>query len=155
VCVRVCVGLQEVVTDISVPSSQCLVLLSGINCPLVVDECLSLTTPSQLPHYYIVKTLADVAANQPVPFVQKLKEVMARLTPVMGNIKKSPMKWVFATGATTRTHMDTFRPEARGDAWDRLVEQAFLQTFSPLTDWSIVTLRFSFALVPLSLRSLQ
>ena len=44
-----------------------------------------------------MKTLADVAGNHPVEFVQKLKEVMARMTPVIGNIKKSPMKWVFAT----------------------------------------------------------
>jgi len=89
------------------------VLLSSINCTLVVDECLSLTTPSQLPHYYIVKTLADVAANQPVQFVQKLKEVMARLTPVMGNIKKSPMKWVFATGACNNTHKSRRCSEGR------------------------------------------
>lgn len=106
-------------TDISVPSSQCLVLLSSINCTLVVDECLSLTTPSQLPHYYIVKTLADVAANQPVQFVQKLKEVMARLTPVMGNIKKSPMKWVFATGADDNTQAWPMQRSA-GDSLDTL-----------------------------------
>lgn len=95
-CNRVCafpVFAQEVVTDISVPCSSCLVLLAGVNCSLVVDECMSLFPAGQLPHYYIVKTLADVAANHPVDFVQKLKEVMARMTPVIGNIKKSPMKW--------------------------------------------------------------
>jgi len=88
---------QESVTDISVPCSTCLVLLSGVNCSLVVDELLSLFPAGQQPHYYVVKTLADVAANSPVPFVAKLKEVMARMTPVIGGIKKSPMKWVFAT----------------------------------------------------------
>ena len=65
---------SEVVTDISVPCSSCLVLLAGVNCSLVVDECLSLFPAGTLPHYYIVKTLAEVAANHPVDFVQKLSE---------------------------------------------------------------------------------
>lgn len=101
-CAKEMTALADVVTDISVPCSSCLTLLAGVNCALVVDECLLIfpiagQSNSPIPHYYIVKTLADVAANHPVEFVQKLKEVMARMTPVIGAIKKSPMKWVFAT----------------------------------------------------------
>jgi len=96
-CAKEMTSGQEMVTDISVPCCSCLVLLGGVNCSAVVDEILSLFPAGQLPHYYIVKCLADVAANHPVEFVQKLKEVMARMTPVIGNIKKAPMKWVFAT----------------------------------------------------------
>jgi hypothetical protein len=99
-CAKEMTAAAEVVTDISVPCSSCLVLLAGVNCTKVVDELLSIFPVSQLPHYYIVKTLADVAANHPVEFVQKLKEVMARMTPVIGNIKKSPMKW-YAAGMTS------------------------------------------------------
>ena len=104
-------------TDISVPCSSCLVLLAGVNCSLVVDECMSLFPAGQLPHYYIVKTLADVAANHPVDFVQKLKEVMARMTPVIGNIKKSPMKWSAAQRAERqKKHNDSYFDQCADDA---------------------------------------
>jgi len=96
-CSREMTQAADSVTDISVPCSQCLVLLANVNCSLVVDELLSLMPAGALPNYYLVKTLADVAAAEPVAFVSKLKEVMARMTPVIGSIKKSPMKWVFAT----------------------------------------------------------
>lgn len=88
---------QEPIPEICTPCNSILTLLSGVDCVLVVDELLALMPAGELPHYFIVKTLADIAANHPVTFVHKLKEVLARMTPVIGTIKKSPMMWVFAT----------------------------------------------------------
>jgi hypothetical protein len=73
------------------------VLLCGVSCKVVVAELLSLFPAGQLPHYHIVKTLADIAANHPVAFVGEMKEVMARCTPVIASVKKAAMRWVFAT----------------------------------------------------------
>jgi hypothetical protein len=51
-----------------------------------------------VPHYFVLKSMGDVAAINPMEVVPNLKEVMARTLPILGNIKKDNMRWVFAAG---------------------------------------------------------
>ena len=45
----------------------------------------------------VIKTFADISAANGVEFTLRMGDVLSRVIPVLGNVKKSPMKWVFAT----------------------------------------------------------
>lgn len=51
----------------------------------------------KLPHYYIVKTLGEFAANNVFASVPALEAVFSRTLPMLGMIKVENMKWVFTT----------------------------------------------------------
>lgn len=91
------VSSQEVKTDSQAPACAILVLLCGPFCDLVVTEVLSVFKPGIEPHYFVPKALAEIAAANGVHFTRRMGEVLGRTIPVLGSVKKSPMKWVFAT----------------------------------------------------------
>jgi len=91
------IATEDVKTDWQDPCSQLLVLLSVPFGDHVVDNLLTHFTAGVVPHYYIVKTLADIAVANPISFTMRLKDVIRRVIPVLGSVKKAPMMWVFAT----------------------------------------------------------
>ncbi len=88
---------QEVKTDWQAPASTVLSLLSRLHPDEVIDELLNVFKPGVEPHYYVVKTIADVASANSVRFTLRLREIINRIIPVLGLVKKPPMKWVFST----------------------------------------------------------
>lgn len=88
---------DEVKTDLQTPASQGITLLSGPFCDIAIDEVLAKFTPGQEPHYFVVKTFADISAANGVAFTLRMGSVLSRVIPVLGNVKKSPVKWVFST----------------------------------------------------------
>jgi hypothetical protein len=91
------VGSAEVRTEWQMPASQILVALSQPFPAQVIDTLLETFRPGVEPHYYTVKTFADVAAINSVHLTLRLRDVLNRFIPVLGLVKKAPMQWVFAS----------------------------------------------------------
>eukprot|EP00667_Euglena_gracilis_P000210 EG_transcript_210 len=51
----------------------------------------------QLPHYFVMKALADFARASPRKFIPHLKLAMTKVLPLLSLVKQDNMKWAFAT----------------------------------------------------------
>jgi len=91
------ISVQEVKTDLQSAASQTLVNLSLCFPEAVITSLLSLCKPGVEPHYFIVRTLSDTAAANPISTVINLRDILSRIIPVLGLVKNSPMKWIFAS----------------------------------------------------------
>mgnify|MGYP001062275903 CR=1 FL=1 len=91
------VGAIEVKSEWQTPASGILVALAQPYPSQVITALLDTFKPGTEPHYYVVKTFADVAAANPVHLTLRLRDVLSRFIPVLGLVKKAPMMWVFAT----------------------------------------------------------
>mgnify|MGYP001119290431 FL=1 len=90
---------KSVIPEWQGPASQVLVAI-GQRLPGPVWEQLTKLFPvGTIPHYFVLKSLGDVAAINPMEIVPSLKEVMARTLPILGNVKKDNLRWVFAAGS--------------------------------------------------------
>jgi len=58
---------------------------------------LGLFGPGVIPHYFVVKTLGDVAVANPVGIVPLLGDAFSRILPVLASIKMDNVRWVFAS----------------------------------------------------------
>eukprot|EP01114_Cavostelium_apophysatum_P008329 TRINITY_DN2073_c0_g1_i2.p1 TRINITY_DN2073_c0_g1~~TRINITY_DN2073_c0_g1_i2.p1 ORF type:complete len:513 (-),score=158.15 TRINITY_DN2073_c0_g1_i2:146-1684(-) len=88
---------KEVVPDWQGAASNVLVSLASRFPNEILTELMGRYTPGQVPHYFIVKTLGDVISANSIDTVPKLKEIMARVTPILGSIKQDNIRWVFAS----------------------------------------------------------
>jgi hypothetical protein len=61
-----------------------------------VDKLLEQFKSGVLPHYFVIKTLGDLAHANPLGVVPCLKNVLARVLPVLSIIKHDNMRWAFA-----------------------------------------------------------
>ena len=87
----------EPVNEMAQPCSAALVSLSVPFCPPLLQELLLHFKHGDVPHYYLVKTLSDVAVANPTAFTLRLSDILTRTTPSLAMIKKPPLRWVFAT----------------------------------------------------------
>ncbi|XP_031571388.1 maestro heat-like repeat-containing protein family member 1 [Actinia tenebrosa] len=62
----------------------------------VMAELLDKLAPGSLPHYFVIQTLASLAAANAFGVVPFLKDILGRMLPMMGMAKQDNMKWVFA-----------------------------------------------------------
>ncbi|KAL0491454.1 maestro heat-like repeat-containing protein [Acrasis kona] len=53
---------------------------------------------NQIPHYFVVKALADFAHLYPELFLPHLKEILTRALPILALIKQDNIRWVFCAG---------------------------------------------------------
>lgn len=91
------VRVKEVVPAWQGAASGVLITL-GMRFPdELMKELLKLFSPGTVPHYFVVKTFGDFLPANPLAAVPRLKEVLARVVPVLASIKAANMKWVFAT----------------------------------------------------------
>jgi len=88
---------SEAKNDWQTPSCQILASLSQKYPDAVIDSLLEKFKPGVEPHYYVINCLSEVAQANPGRFALRLREVINRVIPVLGLIKKSASKWVFAT----------------------------------------------------------
>lgn len=68
-----------------------------MRCVVQMKELLKLFSPGTVPHYFVIKTFGDFLPANPLAAVPKLREVLARVLPVLASIKMPNLKWVFAT----------------------------------------------------------
>jgi maestro heat-like repeat-containing protein family member 1 len=87
-----------VIPDWQTAAADLLVMLGRRWPGPVMQSLLSQFTPGQVPHYFTIKTMGDLATANGMNVVPLLKEVLARVIPVLGSIKHDNMKWVFASG---------------------------------------------------------
>eukprot|EP00012_Vannella_robusta_P000552 CAMPEP_0206186026 /NCGR_PEP_ID=MMETSP0166-20121206/2167_1 /ASSEMBLY_ACC=CAM_ASM_000260 /TAXON_ID=95228 /ORGANISM="Vannella robusta, Strain DIVA3 518/3/11/1/6" /LENGTH=1620 /DNA_ID=CAMNT_0053601351 /DNA_START=1 /DNA_END=4863 /DNA_ORIENTATION=- len=96
-------ALAEMVKDKNVipewqgPACKILVIIGKRFPQPVWSVLIDLFPPGSIPHYFVLKTMGDISAANPTEIVPNLKEVMARALPVLGQIKKDNMRWVFAS----------------------------------------------------------
>jgi hypothetical protein len=91
------VRVKDVVPDWQGAASQLAVSI-GMRFPDdLMRDLLALFSPGNVPHYFVIKTFADFVPANPLAAVPKLKEVLARILPVLASIKTPNIKWVFAT----------------------------------------------------------
>lgn len=63
----------------------------------VLDRLLEHFPIGTQPHFFIMKTLGELSNANPLQIVPRLKEVLARVLPVLGAIKQDNMRWVFSS----------------------------------------------------------
>eukprot|EP01084_Bolivina_argentea_P137956 242957_1 len=66
-----------------------LVALSYQHCEDVVDSILKYFKTGVIPSYYVLKSLADTAKSNPLPFTAKLSEIFTKITPILAMVKKT------------------------------------------------------------------
>jgi len=89
---------KEVIPDWQQAASSVLVSLATRFPHDILTDLLSRFQPGQIPHYFIMKSLGDVVGINAIDTVPRLKEIMARVLPVLSSIKMENIRWVFAAG---------------------------------------------------------
>lgn len=79
-------------------ASAVLVTIGEVRSEHVTQELLERFQPGSVPHYFIIKTIGDHIATNAVKCVPRLKEILARVLPVLGGLKHANLLWVFAAG---------------------------------------------------------
>eukprot|EP01083_Nonionella_stella_P268717 908678_1 len=72
-----------------------LVAMSYQHCTGVIDSVLSYFKTGHIPDYYVLKTLADTAKNNPIAFTDKLSEIFTKITPILALVKKADHIQIF------------------------------------------------------------
>lgn len=66
----------------------------------IVEQLFALFPPGQIPHYFLIKTLADVSMSNPMEVVPRLKDILARLLPILSSVKTEDIKFVIVFALT-------------------------------------------------------
>ena len=94
---EMCVKDSEPVNDTAQPCNATLTALALSFPHPLLDQLLSHLRHGEVAHYWLVKTLSDVAVANPAALVGRLGDVLVRTTPSLAMVKKPPMRWVMAT----------------------------------------------------------
>jgi len=78
-------------------ASNCLVVLGRRFCTRVMATLMAQFKSGVIPHYFVMKTMADLSAANQLEVVASLRDAMARTIPVLGAIKQDNMRWVFSS----------------------------------------------------------
>lgn len=87
---------KDIKADWQNASSDVLVSLGIAHGPAVLDWVLKRMAPGEIPHYFVIKTLGDLAVADPINVVPNLKEVFGRLVALLNLIKHDNIRWVFS-----------------------------------------------------------
>ncbi|MES1915610.1 MAG: hypothetical protein MHM6MM_007531, partial [Cercozoa sp. M6MM] len=80
----------------------------------VLDSVLEeLLPPGELPQYYVLKVLADLTTTSAKDVAPKVGDILGRLTPVLGQVRKDADKWVAATALGRLAHTVKRQAEER------------------------------------------
>ena len=88
------------VEPVNETAQPCNATLTALALPFphpLLDHLLSHLKHGEVAHYWLIKTLSDVAVANPTAFVERLSDVMVRITPSLAMVKKPSMRWVMAT----------------------------------------------------------
>lgn len=91
----------------------------------ICEDLLALFGPGVVPHYFVMKTLGDMAIAHPVGTVPLLGDVLSRMLPVLSAVKADNMRWVFATAIGHMCEaMNAYKLDATGTVLDVTVFSA-------------------------------
>src|SRR3989338_8541117 len=82
---------KSLVFDWQGAASKVLASLSLRFATPIVSELFSRFQPGVIPHYFLIKTLADVSISNPMEVVPKVKDILARLLPILSSIKSEEL----------------------------------------------------------------
>ncbi|XP_066933993.1 maestro heat-like repeat-containing protein family member 1 [Clytia hemisphaerica] len=88
---------KEIVPDWQTAASNVLVALGMYFSQEVMQEMLQKITPGQLPHYFVVLTLANLAKENVFGVVPFLKDIFSRMLSMLGSVKQDNLRWVFSS----------------------------------------------------------
>jgi len=88
---------NEVIPDLQEAACGVIVSLANHVPELIIQSLMTLFIPGQIPHYFVVKAMGDVAVANPIRTVPNLREAIMRMNPLLASIKHDNLKWVFAT----------------------------------------------------------
>eukprot|EP00043_Microstomoeca_roanoka_P008735 m.83875 g.83875 ORF g.83875 m.83875 type:complete len:1641 (-) comp14365_c0_seq1:221-5143(-) len=87
---------QEIMKDWQSAASSLIVSIGSVYGQIVLDVIKDMFTPGVVPHYFVIKTLADFAATNAFAVVPALPEIIGRCLPMLGMIRHDNMRWVFS-----------------------------------------------------------
>ncbi|OWF48217.1 Maestro heat-like repeat-containing protein family member 1 [Mizuhopecten yessoensis] len=87
---------KEVVPDWQTAASGVLVAIGAKYCDEVMDEMLQRFQPGQLPHFFVVQTIGNLAQANVYRMVPHLTAVLGTMLPMLGMAKHDNMRWVFS-----------------------------------------------------------
>eukprot|EP00727_Mastigamoeba_balamuthi_P012392 m51a1_g7776 hypothetical protein (1623) ;mRNA; f:168103-173772 len=88
---------RDIVPDLQLAANAAAVALAALVPNLVLDELLARFAAGVIPHYFVIKTLGDVAAADSAAAVPRLREILGRTVALLGTLKHDNLKWVFST----------------------------------------------------------
>ncbi|XP_062575581.1 maestro heat-like repeat-containing protein family member 1 isoform X4 [Saccostrea cucullata] len=88
---------KEVVPDWQNAASGLLVALGAQYCDEVMAEMFERFQPGTLPHYFVVRTIGNLAQANVYRMVPHLTAVLSTTLPMLGMVKHDNMKWVFSS----------------------------------------------------------
>ncbi|XP_056020899.1 maestro heat-like repeat-containing protein family member 1 isoform X2 [Ostrea edulis] len=88
---------KEVVPDWQNAASGLLVALGEQYCDEVMSEMFERFQPGTLPHYFVVRTIGNLAQANVYRMVPHLTAVLSTTLPMLGMVKHDNMKWVFSS----------------------------------------------------------
>jgi len=94
---REMVAQKEIKNDWQQQASDMLVSLVVPYPEPVIKELMAVFQPGVIPHYFVLKTLADIAPANSVGVTLRMQELLSRLIPCLGGIKTEPIMWVVTT----------------------------------------------------------
>lgn len=90
------VATDEVKADWQQAASTVLVELGSRFGAEALDALMLHVEPNKIPHFYVFKSLGDLAVANPQHVVPGLKTILGRLLPLLGSVKHDNQRWVFA-----------------------------------------------------------
>eukprot|EP01147_Barroeca_monosierra_P008802 gene8802-1170_t len=87
---------QEIMKDWQSAASSLIVSIGSVYGDVVLDVIKDMFVPGAVPHYFVVKTLADFAATNAFAVVPMLPEIIGRCLPMLGMVRHENMRWVFS-----------------------------------------------------------
>jgi len=78
----------EKASKVPTQCSRCLVQMSLQRCKIVVDGCLKYFPPGKVPNKFVLRTLGEVADTNPLKCVLYLNDILAKMIPSLGAVKK-------------------------------------------------------------------
>ncbi|XP_061166579.1 maestro heat-like repeat-containing protein family member 1 isoform X3 [Saccostrea echinata] len=88
---------KEVVPEWQNAASGLLVALGAQYCDEVMAEMFERFQPGTLPHYFVVRTIGNLAQANVYRMVPHLTAVLSTTLPMLGMVKHDNMKWVFSS----------------------------------------------------------
>lgn len=88
---------KEVIPDWQQAASNILVAVGNKHINDIMEEILSKFQPGLLPHFFVVKTLANLSDSNVYGMVPFLNAILGTMLPMLNMAKQDNMKWVFSS----------------------------------------------------------
>ena len=88
-------GTKDLIPDWQNEACELLLILGTKHSKQIMEILISKFTPGKVPHYYVMKLIADLSTHSPAEVVPLLKDVIARTVSVTSSVKKDNLRWVF------------------------------------------------------------